>query len=109
MSFAIFDAAGEILTDWSIPTNIKGARGAQGDPGIQGATGAPGAKGDPGLDGVVYRTAMAYTTTSTTDQPLKPTGGFWDMKTNEVTDIKSDDGCIWVTNSDLVDKEKTYR
>jgi hypothetical protein len=76
MSFAIFNPSGDIVGNWAVPINIKGAPGDKGEVGETGQDGAPGEKGDPGLDGIIYRTAMAYTTTDTLDAPAKPVGGF---------------------------------
>jgi hypothetical protein len=76
MSFAVFNPSGENVSGWSIPINIKGAKGEQGKDGQPGVAGEPGEKGDAGLDGIVFRTVLAYTATDTTDAPRRPIGGF---------------------------------
>jgi hypothetical protein len=53
--------------------NIKGKQGSMGNPGVNGDKGD---KGDKGETGIAYRTAMIYTTTDTTDPPMKPHGGY---------------------------------
>ena len=103
MSFAIFDSVGNITgtKEWSKPINIKGEKGNTGQVGSDGKPGEqgiPGEKGDPGKS---YRTISAYTTTdSTSDIPLTPRGGHWDMKTNTATAPMSEDGTVWYLNVD---------
>lgn len=105
ISCAIFDAQGNILIDWTTPMNIKGAQGVAGP---SGSDGEKGDKGDAGDVGPAYRTAMIYTTTDTTDSPMKPYGGRWDSVNNEILDVKSRDTFTWFSNSDQVEKRK-YR
>lgn len=99
MSFAIFNPEGEIVTDWSIPVNLKGkVSGKDGEQGPAGPQGLPGEKGDTGVS---YRTISVYTTTDSVDNvPSRPKGGSWDMKTNTLSLPTTDDGTRWWTNID---------
>lgn len=92
MSFAVFSPSGHRMSDWSYPINIKGARGPQGIGGEKGEDGVPGKQGEDGADGIIFRSAMAYTMTDGLETPLRPRGGFWNKETNEISQIVSDDG-----------------
>lgn len=86
MSFAIFDPSGNKVTDWAVPTNLKGSKGAEGKIGADGKQGEQGLPGERGDAGISYRTVSVYTTTdSIEDIPNQPKGGHWDMKTNTVS------------------------
>ena len=108
MSFAIFNPSGDIVGNWAVPINIKGAPGDKGEDGEKGADGEKGEQGIAGLDGIIYRTVMAYTTTDTLDSPARPIGGFWNRELNEVLGITSVDGNNWYTNSDQEEERKKY-
>ena len=102
MSFAIFNSSGIRVTEWSIPVNLKGEKGDQGIPGPQGPAGIQGEKGDKGDSSNSYRTVSVYTTTETTDIPVTPIGGKWNIETNEIDPPYTEVGVKWFLNADDV-------
>ena len=104
MSFAIFNPAGVRVTEWSVPTNLKGPQGLPGISGQIGAQGPERPKGEKGDSSNSYRTVSVYTTTETIDTPAKPIGGKWNLETNEVTPPTTEVGVKWFLNADEPEK-----
>lgn len=76
---------------------------------LTGKDGVVGEKGEQGEAGVSYRTVNVYTTTdSIEDVPGQPQGGFWNIKTNEISlpvAVKT----YWYLNADDEPQSKKYK
>lgn len=98
MSYCIFNPSGEKTTDWSVPVNFKGEKGDPGKDGQDGAVGPVGPKGEQGVAGKTYRTVSVYVTTESADTaPARPKGGYWNVKTNEISQVVSATGAWYLT------------
>lgn len=74
-------------SEWSTPFMVTGIDGTPGEPGEQGTP------------GISYRTIQVYTTTDSIETvPDRPVGGYWNMKTNEVS-VPVSNNVRWYLNA----------